>query len=66
MSLTTEEQHWHTHYRSSDDDTIAHIDLAFQVLRDALRTQGFSPANDDRAEAMIAAITKYILTSRKG
>lgn len=66
--LTQADRHWHERYEamSEEDQSIVGIafDAAVHELR-ALLAPAHQPAMDDRAEALIAAITRYVVESRR-
>jgi hypothetical protein len=60
MSLTKEAQHWHGVYEGLTQYETRIVDSAYNQVRTTLRhDSNFTPANDDRAEELVAAITKY-------
>jgi hypothetical protein len=64
MSLTAEEKKYHEIYEGLQPNTIAAINKAFAAAQKELQkcTMG-ALANDDRAEALVAAITRYYYDS---
>lgn len=67
MTMTKEERYWHTVYETlpvfNQGVYQEAIDDAYDSLVFELRTSGLFCADDDRAERMIASITKYIFQS---
>ena len=53
-----------TYYELWDDSNSAEsVNESFTMIQDHLKTYGLKTANDDRAENLITAITRYILES---
>ncbi|HLY47623.1 MAG TPA: hypothetical protein VKR21_00370 [Solirubrobacteraceae bacterium] len=75
MTLQTiDTRAWHARYRALDhlapaDETARNafeaIDTAFDAAADALKAHGFKWANDDRAEELAAALTRYLFESNR-
>ena len=60
MLLTTNDRLWHAEYEGLDPSSRVAIDIAFHATQAALEAEGFDILPlDDRAEALIAAITRY-------
>ncbi len=66
MSLTSEEKYWHIVYEELPKDTRDVVDAAYDAAVKVVTTSGFVAGQDDRAEALVAALTKYLLASQKG
>jgi hypothetical protein len=65
--LSKVEQHFHTMYESVHVKDREMIDLAYCAVVHILREMGdFQPAGDDRAEALISAIMRYLVESYEG
>lgn len=67
MSLTKSDLHWHRIYAAADVHFQSLVDESFKSVRDTI-TVHFSelemtPAFDDRAEALIATITRFVCES---
>lgn len=60
--MTAEDSKWHAKYEALDDATRQTIDDAYTAARKQLAFI-CKPANDDRAEELVAALTKYALES---
>jgi hypothetical protein len=65
MSLTRQESYWHGFYEESEESTRDAIDAEFYAARCHLNASGFVTANDDRAEAVISALVRYIVESKE-
>lgn len=64
--LTDQDLHWHAalqDLRTTPDEQSA-VSEAFRRVRDALAERGMPVALDDRAEACIAAIFRYLTESK--
>jgi len=61
--LTKVDLIWHGTYEDLGDSTREAIDAAFDACVAELRGLRYAAANDDHAEALIAAITRYIIES---
>lgn len=65
MSLTKSDLHWHRIYAASSRNLRLIIDDAYTGVTDSILAN--SPSlrlkNDDRAEALVAAITRYVFES---
>jgi hypothetical protein len=59
MSMTKEATKWHGVYEEMTPAEQEVIDGAYSEVRRVLSWDGRCPANDDRAEELVAAITKY-------
>lgn len=60
MSMTTTEKYWHQVYEDMPPAQQKVVDDAYNEVRRVLEWDGrFTPANDDRAEALVASITQY-------
>lgn len=64
MSMTTTDRLWHDEYELADADTQQAVDHAYRAAVDSLRDNGIATSNDDRAEALVAAIMRYVNESR--
>jgi hypothetical protein len=65
--LSKVEQHFHTIYERVDDKDRDIIDRAYSAVVHVLREMGdFQPAGDDRAEALVSAIMRYVVESYQG
>lgn len=53
-------------YERLPSDCKAAVDRAFKATAAALRDAGLVTANDDRAEALVDAITEYVIDSQPG
>lgn len=62
--LTSTERHWHDQYEALPANTKEAIDEAWLTMSRELRAAGIACANDDRAEVLIAALTRYVVESR--
>jgi hypothetical protein len=60
MSLTVEQKRAHERYQAADPVVRKVVDLAVNAARDQIIDSGMVAANDDRAEALVAAILIYI------
>lgn len=65
MSLNAQDRLYHEQYEHLDDTTRTAVDNAFDVVVEQLRLQGLFCANDDRAERLIAMITRYVKESNE-
>jgi hypothetical protein len=65
MSLNGHDRAWHDRYVALPPPEKFFIDEAFRTLTKGMREEGIRPANDDRAEALIAAITRFVIESRR-
>ena len=67
LSLTNVEQHFHTIYEKVDDKDRDIIDRAYSAAVQVLREmRDFQPAGDDRAEALVSAIMRFVVESCEG
>lgn len=64
MSLSAEERKWHEVYQDLDEETVNTIHDAFDSVVFDLRMANIKGAMDDRAERLIAAITRYVVESK--
>jgi hypothetical protein len=65
--LSKVEQQFHTIYEKVDDKDRDIIDRAYSAAVHVLREMGdFQPAGDDRAEALVSAIMRYVVESYQG
>jgi hypothetical protein len=62
--VNPEETNWHEQYLSLDADSAEIVDRAFTSCVDELHRAGMSAAADGAAETLIAAITRYMVTSQ--
>jgi len=67
MSLSHDEETWHEVYENMAKDDQAMIDEAYDATVAALEKwdDTFCKAGDDRAESLIAAITKYYTETKE-
>ena len=64
MSMTSESTYWHTQYEQVENEKEGKdINRCFKLMREYLTANGYACANDDRAEELVSAITKYIMQS---
>jgi len=63
--MNERDKFWHRRYEEADDSTREMVDQAFNVARKSLEANGLIPANDDRAECLVAAIMRYVHESRR-
>jgi hypothetical protein len=61
--MTNEATFWHREYEGSKPVIRQAVDSSFSLVRNCLVDRGFSVANDDRAEILIAAIMEYLTES---
>lgn len=61
MGLSQQDRKWHAVYSTAPQDLKDRVDEAYGAATSRLREEFLKTANDDRAEALIAAITRYIL-----
>lgn len=52
---------WHEKYQQLPNHDRRIIDNAMDAVMKTLRSGGFTPPGDDRAEALVARITQYAL-----
>ena len=65
--LSTVEQHFHTIYEKVADKDRDIIDCAYYAAVQVLREmRDFQPAGDDRAEALVSAIMRFVVESCEG
>ena len=65
--LSKVEQYFHTIYEKVDNRDREIIDRAYYAAVQVLREMGdFQPAGDDRAEALVSAIMRYVVESCEG
>ena len=65
--LSKVEQHFYTIYENVHDKDREIIDRAYCAVVHILREMGdFQPAGDDRAEALVSAIMRYLVESYEG
>jgi len=65
--LSKVEQHFQTMYESVHRNDREIIDRAYCAVVHILREMGdFQPAGDDRAEALVSAIMRYLVESYEG
>ncbi len=62
--ITTQESRWHEVYTESPAHVRQAIDDAYTAARKVLAENQIEVANDDRAEAFVAALTRYSVESR--
>lgn len=60
MSLTVQDRNGHRLYQDCSRITRGVIDSAYEHVAETLKAHGITPVNDDRAEALVAAITRYL------
>jgi len=60
MSLTREQSNAHDRYEESDPIIFEAVNKAYYAARQSLIDSGMEVANDDRAEALVAAILIYV------
>lgn len=63
MSMTREKTQWHLEYESAKPIIKDAVDEAYTAARKVLEAKGFSVANDDTAENLVAAIMEYLVDS---
>jgi hypothetical protein len=61
--LTNDWRYWHSLYEDESFPFKNAVDKAYDAARSAIQSQGYSTANDDRAEELVAAIVRYIIES---
>lgn len=61
---TTNVRYWHEYYAEMPACDRQLIDSAYAAAIKDLKYSGLTCANDDRAEALVAAITRYVVESR--
>lgn len=66
MSINTQDKYWHERYEAMSKSQREDIDCAFGAAIESLKDSGYEGQLkwDDRAEALIAAITRYIEESK--
>lgn len=62
---TQQDRDWHNVYQAATQQQKADVIAAFEAARAVLAAQGYSVAEDDRAEALVAAITRYMTQSQQ-
>lgn len=66
MSLSEQDRFYHSMvYELADPKVKAAIDAAYNAARAELLKAGLPCANDDRAESLVAQITRYVSDSGK-
>lgn len=60
MTMTVEQTRAHERYEEAPKIFRQAVDDAYRAARSVLTERGFDVANDDRAEALIAAISVYL------
>jgi hypothetical protein len=63
MSYTLDAEFWHKEYENASSDLRKAVDRAYKEMRHA--STGSLPRMMDRAEELVAAITKYIVQSEE-
>ena len=64
--LTRDDKQWHVIYEDVlTDIERAAVDDAYKAATFELRHAGLTLSGDDRAESLVAALTRYIVESRK-
>lgn len=66
MSLTKAQSQLHERYENAMPQTQQAIDAAYKAARTELEARGYTCANDDRAEALVAALYEYLIESAPG
>jgi hypothetical protein len=62
-TFTEQDKYYHFEYESMSSDARKNIDSAYKAARNSLRDSGLKTSNDDRAEALVAAIARYVMAS---
>jgi hypothetical protein len=60
MSMTIEETRAHERYQTAPKVFTDVVDNAYKAARKVIEDSGMDVANDDRAEALVSAIVRYI------
>ena len=63
--LTIQDQMWHKIYENMPESKRTAIDTAWREARLSLSVYGLHTSNADPAEALVAAITRYVVESEK-
>jgi hypothetical protein len=61
--MTTQDKEWHRAYESLPENERAVVDDAYRAVREMFEFCDLVAANDDRAEAFVAAIARYLIAS---
>jgi hypothetical protein len=60
MPLTHQDKSYHFAYEMMNDGEKALVDSSFRAVADLMREWGLTPPADDRAEALIGAIARFV------
>lgn len=63
--LTQEDLAWHKRYEALPEDQRDLVNDLFDGVQATMLTLNEPISNDDRAEALVAAITRYVVESQK-
>lgn len=63
MAMTDQDREWFRAYEKLGDDDAEFVGHAVDRVRKAMKGVGVEPANDDRVESLVAAITRYLIES---
>ena len=64
MPLTQQDKSYHFAYEMMNDGEKALVDSSFKAVAELMREWGIVPAADDRAEALIGAIARFVNESQ--
>lgn len=65
MAMNKEQKLWHEVYENLEVSIKTAVDDSYKAVHDLLKSRTGKPmANDDRAEQLIADITRYYITSQ--
>jgi hypothetical protein len=65
MPPTQQDKSYHFAYEMMNDGEKALVDTSFRAIADLMREWGLTPPADDRAEALIGAIARFVNESRE-
>lgn len=64
--INAQDEKWHDCYENSLSNVErSAVDSAYRAAVVVLKAEGIPIANDDRAECLVAAITRFVVESRK-
>lgn len=59
--ITQQDKKWHEIYEGLPPETREAVDDAFMAARESLKENFMQTAGDDRAEALVAALARYVV-----
>lgn len=63
--MTEQDKHWHKKYEEMSDKDKFKVDDLYTDIEASLCSEGYTVKGDDRAEQLVAALARYIITSKE-